>query len=82
MAPERKENKKSIFKDLEIFGSIGIELVIFVILGVLGGNWLDKRFNTSPFLLITGAVFGATIGFYNFYRMIKTLSEQENQEKR
>ncbi len=78
----KDNNKRTILKDLELFGSIGIELVLFVILGVLLGNWIDKRINTSPFLLILGAVCGAFIGFYNFYKMIKSLSEDEQKEER
>lgn len=81
MSSEEQEPKRAFYKDLEVFGSIGIELVLLVIIGLLGGNWLDKRFGTSPFILITGAIIGAIIGFYNFYKLILSLSDKEKEER-
>ena len=41
-----------------------------ILLGVLGGLWLDSKFNTSPILVIVGLIVGVGIAFYGVYRMI------------
>jgi len=35
-----------------------------IVLGVLGGLWLDSRLNTSPILVIVGLVLGIVVAFY------------------
>lgn len=41
-----------------------------IVLGVLGGLWLDGKFDTSPVLVIVGLILGVVIAFYGVYRMI------------
>ena len=41
-----------------------------IILGVLGGLWLDTKFNTTPLLVIVGLLLGVITAFYGVYRMI------------
>ena len=50
------------------FVGIGVELVAPLIVGVFGGRWLDRRFETGPWLLLTGAVLGAVAGMINLIR--------------
>ncbi len=37
-------------------------------LGTLGGWWLDSKLNTTPWLLVVGAVVGISTGMYAFIR--------------
>jgi F0F1-type ATP synthase assembly protein I len=41
-----------------------------IVLGVVGGRWLDNKFNTEPILAIVGLILGVIIAFYGVYRMI------------
>jgi F0F1-type ATP synthase assembly protein I len=41
-----------------------------IVLGVLGGIWLDDRINTRPVMTIVGLVLGIVLAFYGVYRMI------------
>jgi len=41
-----------------------------IVLGVVGGLWLDNKFNTEPILVIVGLILGVIIAFYGVYRMI------------
>lgn len=50
--------------------SLGVELVAPMIVGVLGGMWLDGRFGTNPWLTITGALVGMAAGFLQFFRRV------------
>ena len=49
---------------------IGFFIAGSIILGVLGGLWLDNKFNTKPILVIVGLVLGVIVAFYGTYRMI------------
>ncbi len=41
-----------------------------IVLGVIGGLWLDKRFHSSPVFTIVGLLLGIIVAFYGLYRMI------------
>jgi F0F1-type ATP synthase assembly protein I len=49
---------------------VGWFIGICIILGVVGGLWLDNKFITSPVLVIVGLILGVIIAFYGVYRMI------------
>ncbi len=49
---------------------VGWYVGVCIVLGVLGGLWLDKKLNTTPILVIVGLIFGVIIAFYGVYRMI------------
>lgn len=43
---------------------------ICIVLGVLGGLWLDQKLHTSPIMVLVGLILGIFIAFYGVYRMI------------
>jgi ATP synthase protein I len=49
----------------QLAGSVG--------LGTLLGWWLDKKFGTTPWLLVGGALFGIGVGFYLFFKILMNL---------
>lgn len=49
---------------------VGWYIGICIVLGVLGGLWLDNKFNTKPVLVIVGLLLGVVVAFYGVYRMI------------
>ncbi len=53
---------------LEVALSAGTQLVVSVLVGVLAGRWLDSRFGTAPWLLLSGAFAGISFGLYNLVR--------------
>ena len=44
-----------------------------ILLGVLAGNWLDSKLNTSPVLVIVGLFLGLIVAFYGVYQMVLPL---------
>jgi ATP synthase protein I len=50
---------------------IGFFIAISIILGVLGGRWLDYKFNTKPILVIVGLILGIAVAFYGVYNMLR-----------
>lgn len=58
------------------YAGVGIELVAPVILGVLLGMWLDRRWETEPWCLLTGAMLGLVAGFLNFFREVAKITRR------
>ncbi len=44
------------------FLHLGTQLALLVVLGVLGGQWLDRRFGLDPMLTLAGALSGIGLG--------------------
>ena len=51
--------------------SVGLELGIAVIVGLLGGMWLDNRLGTTPWLMLVLLVLGLVAGFRNVLRAVE-----------
>lgn len=48
--------------------TVGMEIVLSVLFGFLGGRWLDGRWGTAPWLAIIGLVFGLLTAARFLYR--------------
>ncbi len=54
------------------FSGIGWYLVSAIVLGTLGGVWLDRTLGTPPVFVLLGLAVGLAAGFYGTYRMLMT----------
>ena len=72
-APDSDERTKEWREKREAAkaSAIGIQFVVSIALGALGGKWLDGKFGTAPWLLLTGVVFGSIAAFRDLYRIAK-----------
>jgi F0F1-type ATP synthase assembly protein I len=61
--------------------NLGVVLVSCVGMGVALGYWLDEKWNTKPWLLISGSLFGIAVGFYHFFKTIQFLEQQEKEKR-
>jgi F0F1-type ATP synthase assembly protein I len=50
--------------------SVGLELGIAVVLGVLFGMWLDRELGSAPWMMLLFLVFGLIAGFRNVLRAV------------
>lgn len=57
--------------------SVGIEMGVAVIIGWAIGYWLDKRFGTSPWLMVLFLLCGVAAGFKG---MIRAAREARNAQ--
>ena len=48
---------------------MGWFVAIAIILGLLGGLWLDGKLNTKPLFTIIGLVIGIMVAVYGVYQM-------------
>lgn len=49
-------------------GIVGIELGLSILIGLLGGQWLDGKFDTAPVLMWVGFGIGLASGARSMYR--------------
>lgn len=53
-----------------LLSGAGFTLAAAVAIGALGGNWLDHRLGTAPWLLVIGFLLGTIAGFVQMARII------------
>jgi F0F1-type ATP synthase assembly protein I len=63
---ERRPEDSSPFR----FIGLGFEIVVPLFMGLFGGQWLDRRFGTAPWLLLAGVIIGAAAGALSLYRRV------------
>ncbi len=51
--------------------SVGLELGISVLIGLLGGMWADGRWGTAPWLMLAGLVLGLVAGSRAVMRAVR-----------
>ena len=49
---------------------VGFFVAGSILLGVVGGLWLDNKLNSEPIGVIVGLLLGLIIAFYGVYRMV------------
>jgi len=52
---------------------IGWYIAVCVLVGVLGGLWLDRKLGTTPLFILLGTVFGMVAAFYGIYKLVAPL---------
>jgi ATP synthase protein I len=57
------------------FSTVGLELGLSVIVGLLIGQYLDEKFGTEPWLLLLFLIFGMAAGFRSIFRLLKDLDK-------
>ena len=69
------ENKRKLFRLIGRYSTIGLEMVISVVIGILFGWWLDRLFNTKPWLTIVFMLFGIVAGFRSLFKLLKDIEK-------
>ena len=59
------------YKDLAYYSSLGISVALAIFIGLGAGVWLDRKFDTSPWLTLIFLVLGIVAGFRNIALVIK-----------
>lgn len=60
---------------------IGFYIAGSIILGIVGGRWLDSKLNTNPLWLIVGLILGIIVAVYGTYNMLKPFLENNKKDK-
>jgi ATP synthase protein I len=71
-----KEDTKKSLKLVGLASTLGLTIVIATFIGLAVGLWLDRVFNTSPWLTVIFLVVGIIAGFRNFYRFMSKRAKE------
>jgi ATP synthase protein I len=61
---------------------LGIQLAAVVLVSYFVGSWADGKFNTTPWLMLTGVTIGVVGGFWQFLRTVMDLTKKDSTKKR
>lgn len=66
-------DKKKIrhLKELGYYSSLGFQISLSIVIGLAMGVWLDRKFDTNPWLTLLFMGFGIAAGFRNIGLAIK-----------
>lgn len=73
----KPKGSNETFKALGMVGSFGFMMGGSVFCGYLLGSFLDKKFNTSPWLVITFILMGLVSGFMELFKILKRLQNNK-----
>ena len=62
-----KEDTRQALKLVGLASTLGLTIVIATFIGLALGIWLDRVFDTSPWLTVILLIVGIIAGFRNFY---------------
>jgi ATP synthase protein I len=77
-------DKDPRFRELRSAGlllAIPTLLIVSPLVGFFLGNWLDRRFHTSPWLTILGLLLGFGAGARETYLIYRRAQAEEEEEK-
>ncbi len=55
--------------------AVGLEFGVSIGIAAWFGSWLDGRWGTDPWLLLTGVILGSIAGFRSLFRFAKRYNE-------
>jgi len=62
------------------YGTVGLQLVLCLCVGLFGGQWLDRRAGTAPVLAIVGTVLGIVAGFRSLYQTAMKMQAEAEKD--
>ena len=65
----KKNEPPSVWGSLALVGQLGLVIAIPLVLGYLGGTYLDGLTNTNVFLYL-GLLLGLVVGIFGAYRLL------------
>ncbi|MBK8480819.1 MAG: AtpZ/AtpI family protein [Proteobacteria bacterium] len=57
--------------------TVGVEFGVGAVLGYLGGQWLDERWKTAPYLTLVGLLLGVAAAFASLFRLMREAQRRE-----
>ncbi len=83
MADASWDSVKQDWKGVGRYGTVGLELVLSVLVGLFGGQFLDRRLGTEPWLMLIGLGYGVAAGIRGLYRVAaRATREAEELDRR
>ena len=77
--PSGSGNRSGEGSSASVYAGAGLQFAIPLLAGLLGGQWLDRRYDTGPWLMLLGMLLGGGAGFYSMY--VKLMAAQRRDEE-
>ena len=61
---------------------MGLTFAISVVMFLLAGQWIDRKFGTEPLFLIVFVFAGAGASFYSIYRKLTEQQRRDDEQRR
>ena len=81
MVMSLSQDKREVVKSLLSYSSLGIEMGLCVAIGIGMGYYLDRYFETSPYLTIIFMIFGIIASMKAIYPLMKKLEKENERNK-
>jgi ATP synthase protein I len=62
-------------------GAVGIEIVLAVLVGYWGGQWLDRHLGTTPWLMYLGLAAGIGAAIKALVRVVRQYNRSISQDE-
>jgi ATP synthase protein I len=70
------------WKGVGRYGTVGLELALSVLVGLFGGQWLDKKFGTHGILTLVGLTYGLAAGARAVWRALQSANREAAEQER
>jgi ATP synthase protein I len=78
LRPEGREHLRVLGR----VGGIGVELVVFTMVGWFGGRWLDGQLDSAPWMQWIGLFLGLAAGVKSLYVLARRESRRTTNDER
>jgi len=66
-----KRETRRAWRELAYYSSLGFSVALSIVIGLVAGVYVDRRFDSSPWGLLIGLVLGIAAGFRNIGHAIR-----------
>jgi len=74
--------KSKVLYELGPYLNLGMQLAVTIVLMVFLGKWLDNKYDTSPWFIISCSLFGVIAGMYNFLKVALSSNKVRKKKKK
>ena len=77
----KKKSIPSVSRNFVPFLTMGFQLAAAVVIFLLLGHWIDKKFGTEPFGKLVGVIIGSTGGLIKFFKTTASITADEEKQR-
>ncbi len=81
MVMSLSENKRDVVKSVLNYSSLGLEMGLCVAIGIAFGYFLDRYFQTYPYLTIIFMLFGIVAAMKTIFVLLKKIERENERDK-
>ena len=80
--PRKKDRDDSALRSAGMLLAIPTLLIVSPLVGFFLGSWLDRRFNTTPWITVVGLILGFVAAGRETYLIYRRYTAEEERQRR